>query len=258
MLGIKRTVQCVTLPVLSGPVPPSSDPFYTVPPNFHSVPEDILRLRLYSILLQPFNGIPASSSDISEALGNGWYVNVPDHEDLLASFRAGVQSGHATLDSIRALLSSNLHPGHNRDTKHTMWGYSGDSLANAITDTTLGGLISNLTNIFNNITASPYAGLIPSALLGITTQFAEAHEYLLRGLEDPIIKKVVYSQGYQGHNGVLQMPIFMYKAIHNELSAIKDTNTLVERYCGIGVEIWYHRNEVGRHITEITIGRGSS
>lgn len=35
-------------------------------------------------------------SDVSLALGRGWYVNVPDYEGPLASFAAGVQSGHAT------------------------------------------------------------------------------------------------------------------------------------------------------------------
>ncbi len=37
-------------------------------------------------------------------LGQGWFLNVPDYEGPLASFTAGVQSGHATIDSVRAVL----------------------------------------------------------------------------------------------------------------------------------------------------------
>jgi hypothetical protein len=44
------------------------------------------------------------NSDISGSLGKGWFVSVPDYEGPLASFTAGVMSGHATLDSIRAIL----------------------------------------------------------------------------------------------------------------------------------------------------------
>lgn len=61
--------------------------------------------------------------DITAALGKGWYVNVPDYEGPLASFTAGVISGHATIDSIRAVLSSGF--GLVDDTRYAMWGYSG-------------------------------------------------------------------------------------------------------------------------------------
>lgn len=35
-------------------------------------------------------------SDIGQALGRGYYVSLPDYEGPMASFAAGVQSGHAT------------------------------------------------------------------------------------------------------------------------------------------------------------------
>jgi Secretory lipase len=47
-----------------------------------------------------------SPPDIAMALGHGWYVNLPDFEGPLASFTADVQSSYATLDSVRAVLSS--------------------------------------------------------------------------------------------------------------------------------------------------------
>jgi hypothetical protein len=57
--------------------------------------------------------------DIAGALGRGWFVSVPDYEGPLASFTAGVQSGHATLDSVRAVLSSGF--GLSATARYAMW-----------------------------------------------------------------------------------------------------------------------------------------
>jgi len=40
-------------------------------------------------------------SDIEMALGQGWYVNVPDFEGPLASFTAGVMSSVLNSQSVR-------------------------------------------------------------------------------------------------------------------------------------------------------------
>jgi Secretory lipase len=52
---------------------------------------------------------------------------VPDYEGPLASFGLGVQAGHATLDSVRAVLS--LECSCKPDAPYAMWGYSGRSIA---------------------------------------------------------------------------------------------------------------------------------
>ncbi|KAF2109882.1 secretory lipase-domain-containing protein [Lophiotrema nucula] len=150
---------------------------------------------LYNTLAAPGLGIPPSTEDISQTLGHGWYVNTPDFEGPLASFGLGIQEGHATLDSVRAALSSKLIP-HPKSTKYAMWGYSGGSLASewaselqeqyapelAFSGAALGGMVPNFTNIFDNITGSPYAGLIPLVLLGSTSQDPEARDYLVSRL----------------------------------------------------------------------------
>jgi len=74
--------------------------------------------------------ITSIPTDIAEALSRGWWVNVPDFEGPLASFGAGVQEGHATLDSVRAVLSAGL--GVDMDSRYAMWGYSGGSLASEV------------------------------------------------------------------------------------------------------------------------------
>jgi hypothetical protein len=135
-----------------------------------------------------YSGVPL---DVNQSLSKGWFVNVPDYEGPLASFTAGVMSGHATLDSMRAALS--LTP---VNTTTAMWGYSGGALASEwaaemqvqyapelnISGAALGGLTPNVTNVMLTINKSYAAGLAPSAILGLTSQFPEVQKYLLSRL----------------------------------------------------------------------------
>jgi len=70
-----------------------------------------------------------SLRDVSTGLSSGWFVNVPDYEGPLASFTAGVMSGHATIDSIRAAFNANETLGLDVGARYAMWGYSGGALA---------------------------------------------------------------------------------------------------------------------------------
>lgn len=63
------------------------------------------------------------------ALNQGWIVNLPDYEGLQAAFTSGIQAGQATLDSVRAALSSGNLTGISSEAEYQMWGYSGGSLA---------------------------------------------------------------------------------------------------------------------------------
>lgn len=130
-------------------------------------------------------------SRFTTALASGWYVNVPDYEGPLASFGAGVQSGHATLDSVRAVLSTGF--GLASDARYAMWGYSGGALASGwaaelqvqyapeldFAGAALGGLPSNATSALLVVNGQPAAGLIPSALLGLTSQYPQARDFLI-------------------------------------------------------------------------------
>lgn len=122
-----------------------------------------------------------SIADISTALSSGWIVNVPDYEGPLASFTAGVQSGHATIDSIRAVLSANDQlnltgtANGNDSVSYAMWGYSGGALASEwaaelavqyapelnFSGAALGGLTPNVTSVLLSINGSIAAGLAP-------------------------------------------------------------------------------------------------
>jgi hypothetical protein len=261
----------------------------------------------------PIGDIPATTDDLAAALGYGWYVSMPDYEGPFASFGLGVQAGHATLDSVRAVLSFDLMPDPEK-TKTAMWGYSGGSIASEwaaelqeqyapelhFSGAALGGLVPNISSAWDNITASPYAGLLPSFLVGMTTQDADAYAYLLSrlhttgpynashflsvrsmdagqafsafamqdiyqcfigGRQDIFgpsspLASIINKEGYMGYHGVPRLPVFAYKAIHDEFTNVRDTDVLVQRWCGVGVDVRYERNQIGGHIAEITNGRG--
>lgn len=56
-------------------------------------------------------------------------MNVPDYEGPLASFTAGVLSGHSTIDSIRAVFNAKHILKIDKEARFAMWGYSGGALA---------------------------------------------------------------------------------------------------------------------------------
>ncbi|KUI54571.1 Lipase 1 [Cytospora mali] len=115
-------------------------------------------------------------TEISTALASGWFFNVPDYEGPLASFTAGVQSGHATIDSIRAVLASHKKLGLAKDARYAMWGFSGGALASEwaaelqvqyapemnFSGAALGGLTPNVTSVLYTINRSAGVGLVPT------------------------------------------------------------------------------------------------
>ncbi|KAL1962662.1 hypothetical protein VTN77DRAFT_9296 [Rasamsonia byssochlamydoides] len=210
--------------------------------------------------------------DLSAALSQGWYVNVPDYEGPLASFTAGVQSGHATIDSIRAVLASGLGLGDS--TRSALWGYSGGALANewaaelqvqyapelTFSGADLGGLTPNVTSVIESVNGQYWAGLIPLGLLGVASQYPEVMflatknitwaeaiaTFMNQDISDYFVNGEAYVQA--------QMPLFVYKAIADEISPIGETDALVDKYCAVGANILYQRNMVGGHLAEYTNG----
>ncbi|KAI1756511.1 LIP-domain-containing protein [Xylaria castorea] len=263
---------------------------------------------LSTVLAEKFIGNPPYTDSIAEALSRGWYVNVPDFEGPLASFAAGPQEGYAVLDSVRAALSSDPFPSTLENTRYAMWGYSGGSIASTFAaelqasyaqeldfaGAAIGGLVPNVTTVFSD-TESVVASLIPAGLLGLTSQYPEAREFLLSllkadgpynvtgflealhlnvdeglvhyagqdldeyfvdGLDAvfraPELARVLGNNGYQGYHGIPQMPVFAYKAIHDD--GIADSDEVISRYCGVGANILYHRNSIGGHAAELVNG----
>jgi hypothetical protein len=137
----------------------------------------------------------SSIRDIVAALNRGWYVTVPDYEGPTASFTAGLQSGHATLDSLRATLNAGL--GLRSHTRTALWGYSGGSIAGEwatelqaqyapdlpLSGAALGGLIPNIETAVLTASGTAAAGLVPLGSLGLTGQYPELLEYFEQKLK---------------------------------------------------------------------------
>ncbi|KUJ23062.1 lipase 1 [Mollisia scopiformis] len=248
-------------------------------------------------------------TDISAGLGRGWHVLTGDYEGPLASFSAGVMSGHAVLDGVRAVLSGSCAEtfGLLPEVKYALSGYSGGSIASEFAaelqkdyapelkfvGVAIGGTVPNITSVRDTVDGTVSAGLLPSWLVGVTSQFPLARKYLVSvlkktgpynattffsvaasgdiftdltvfefqnisnyfvdgfaDLNDPLVQAVVKSDNTMGDHGLPTMPLFVYKAIHDELSPVVDTDELVDRYCELGASIWYRRNTVGTHGSE--------
>ena len=161
----------------------------------------------YSLYTPPSPLAVVTNNDIQTALSYGWHVNVPDFEGPLASFGEGVQSGHAVLDSVRAVLNTRF--GLAEDARYAMWGYSGGSIGSEwaaelqvqyapelnFAGAALGGLVPNVSSVIPAITGTRWAALIPEALLGLTSQYPAARQYLLSQLntEGPFNKTAFLS-----------------------------------------------------------------
>jgi len=137
-------------------------------------------------------------TDIGETLGRGWHVLTGDYEDPLASFTAGVMSGHAVLDGVRAVLRGGCAStfGLLPSVKYALWGYSGGSLATEFATelqlsyapelkfvgAAMGGLPPNMTSVAATVEGTIYAGLIPLWLVGVTSQFPDVRRYVVSKL----------------------------------------------------------------------------
>jgi hypothetical protein len=73
-------------------------------------------------------------------------------------------------------------------------------------------------------------------------------------LQAPLIKKALQVNTFMGYHGVPRVPVFVYKAIHDEVTLVGDTDAWVQRSCLLGASVFYQRNTVGGHQDEFTNG----
>lgn len=114
----------------------------------------------------------------------GWTMVFADYEGPYHDFGAGVLSGRATLDAIRAALA--FKPlGLGEQTNIALWGYSGGGLATAWASTlhtnyapelnikvaAMGGTPTDIISVVRHTENTNNFGLLFSALLGITRQY---------------------------------------------------------------------------------------
>ncbi|KAF5212011.1 hypothetical protein E0198_001560 [Clavispora lusitaniae] len=139
---------------------------------------------------------------IGAALSKGWYVVAPDYEGLHGAFTAGIQSGQATLDSIRAVLHSKSTTGVNEDAKVALWGYSGGTIATGwaaqlqpryapelkgqLIGAAVGGLVTNITLTAVATDGTPFAGLIPNCIHGLMQEYPELDSFIRTSQLNPL------------------------------------------------------------------------
>jgi len=90
-----------------------------------------------------------------------------------------------------------------------------------------------------------------------TYAFQDISQYFKNGFDDvfaPLPLAVINSDGIMGRHGTPKMPVFAHKAINDEISAVAETDKLIDRFCAAGANILYHRNTAGFHLDEATNG----
>jgi hypothetical protein len=73
---------------------------------------------------------------------------------------------------------------------------------------------------------------------------------------DPITVNTIKIGATMGTHGTPSMPIFVYKAVADEISPIADTDALVKQFCDAGVSITYVRDSFGEHFTQASTSTG--
>ncbi|KAH8653189.1 secretory lipase-domain-containing protein [Tricladium varicosporioides] len=271
----------------------------------------------------PYNSVDVDSSpsysfysgvlsDVTLALGNGWFVSVPDFEGPNASNVAGILEAHSTLDSLRAIISAHQKFALSPNVTVALWGYSGGSIPSEwalefqeqyapelhISGAALGGLVPNVTTVIDSVGGTIWASHAISGILGILSQYPDAYAYLLSRLktsgpynstsflaiqrmsypqahefyanqslfdyfpqgaailQHPLIKTALQKNAVMTYHGVPNTPVFVYKAVNDEVTLVGDSDAYVERSCAMGAKVRYERNLVGGHVDEFTNGQG--
>ncbi|CAH0017081.1 unnamed protein product [Clonostachys rhizophaga] len=144
-----------------------------------------------------YTGLTTDAMAWELILASGLFINLPDYEGPTCSFGAGITSGLATIDSIRALLSLSDELGLAADAQYAMWGYSGGALASQwaaelqeayapemnFAGMAIGGVPINATSVIRDLSGTPPAGLAFSAIWGLTSQYPGSWDELLKRMK---------------------------------------------------------------------------
>jgi hypothetical protein len=136
-------------------------------------------------------GSDKEEGEIGSMLERGWYVNVPDHDGEDMEFVAGPNTGHITLDSIRAAQNAGI--GISTKNPVGLMGYSGGGESTAFTmeeqptyapDLQIavaapGGIPVELKEVAEYNDGGPGFGLVIAATIGINRGFPELELYSL-------------------------------------------------------------------------------
>lgn len=130
----------------------------------------------------------------------GYYMVLPDYEGSMGAFLPALQSGYATLDSIRAVLKSSNMTNIDSSAKVAIVGYSGGSISSSwasmlqpkyapelkshLVGAAMGGLVSNYTSVVEKIDGTMFVGLLASGIGGMAKTYPEIAPILKDQLSD--------------------------------------------------------------------------
>lgn len=161
----------------------------------------------------------------------------------------------------------------------------------------LNSLVPNVTSVLTTINKGPFAGFAPAGILGLASAYPDLavlindslipskvddfyraqtqcldedildyvgddmFSYFTDGdafLSNSIAQAILAETGLMGTHGTPQMPMFIVKAIADEVSVVADTDALVKKLCSQGAQIEYVRDGLGEHVTELITGSGDA
>ncbi|KAI1330468.1 LIP-domain-containing protein [Xylariaceae sp. FL0255] len=249
--------------------------------------------RIFEAPLENKYGIPTDHDKINLMLGRGWYVAVPDFEGPRAVFTATVSCGHAVLDGLRSAISYLRYNNVETDKEIANFKYAidltGSVLGSLVSDVNSLFRLSNGTAYAGNV-ALAILGLVneypeldtylqsrlktegPQNAASFLTgrkldslgafkafQGQDIYSYFIGGEADfkqsPLFSKIRHVEWMLGYHGVPQIPLYIHKAIQDEMAPIDETDHLVSHYRRFGCQILYERNTAGRHVAEIVNGQ---
>lgn len=89
----------------------------------------------------------------------------------------------------------------------------------------------------------------------------DIYSYFKNGEEsfyDDVPESIFTWSGQLGLHGTPTAPLFVYKAVGDEISPVADTDAVIKKYCAEGATIEYHRDLIGNHETEAISGSASA
>lgn len=163
-------------------------------------------------------------------------------------------------------------------------------LGASIAGAALGGPVPDLSSCLATINKGPLAGLIPAGIIGLSAEYpalaALVDEQLLPRYREKFYKagreclvanlanflladvfamakdRAIFSQGLaktimdqnSAGQATPKVPLFIYKAIHDEVSPIRYTDELVKGYCDKGASVEYVKHPEALHSTLSSTG----
>ncbi|QPG95518.1 hypothetical protein C2857_001050 [Epichloe festucae Fl1] len=246
--------------------------------------------------------------NIESALRRGWVVIAPDFLGPRAAFLANELAGNAVLDGVRAAFNSRPFTGIAAEAEAgagadgptvVLWGYSGGSLASMwaaelqpayapglrIAGVAAGGAVPNITTVVSTVNGSPFAGLIPSGVLGLAAEYdfdflidqhlLPRHRREFYGARDMCLAGDILAYAGRDVVGMFDdrslvythpvavdilarnalgrrvpgagTPLYVYKAVGDEISPVGETDRLVDAYCAGGATVQYERVLLSGH-----------